>query len=135
VSSLRKALAIVAPIVFVACDPVGFEMNVAELFGVTEEVVEETNPRANHRVCFEGYVRSSEDDRPISGATVGLVGDHTVSTRSQASGYYAIHCAPHQVGGGAYLRARKEGWSVQDIRSLRYSIDEPGRYDFILEPQ
>ncbi len=132
--SLCKVVAFVAPIVLVACDPLGFEMSVGEIFGVPEELEEEGNPRAYDRLCFEGYVRSAADDQPVSGASVGMIGYHTVSTRTEASGYYAIDCAPHHVGGGAYLRARKDGWSVQDIRGVRYST-EPQRYDFTLEPQ
>ena len=133
--SLRKVVAIVVPIVFVACDP-GFEMSVADLFGVTEEVEEETNPRAYDRLCFEGYVRSSVDDQPVSGASVAIVSYNVVAaaTRTESSGYYALSCARHSLSGGAILRARKDGWSVQDIWGIDYSAD-PQRYDFTLEPQ
>ncbi|MGB5302313.1 MAG: carboxypeptidase-like regulatory domain-containing protein [Gemmatimonadota bacterium] len=133
--SLRKVVAIVVPIVFVACDP-GFEMSVADLFGVTEEVEEETNPRAYDRLCFEGYVRSSVDDQPVSGASVAIVSYNVVAaaTRTESSGYYALNCARHSLSGGATLRARKDGWSVRDIRGIYYSAD-PQRYDFTLEPE
>jgi len=125
--SLRHAVALVATLTFVAC--VDFN-----LLGPPEPTSDDpTNPRAYDRLCFEGYVRSAVGDQPVSGALVALIGNHTVSTRTEASGYYAIDCAPHQVGSGAYLRARKDGWSVQDIRGVRYST-EPQRYDFTLEP-
>ena len=132
--SLRKVVAIVAPIMFVACNPMeGFEM---DLFGPSEEATEETNPRAYHRLCFEGYVRSTVDDQPVSGASVAIVSYNVVAaaTRTESSGYYALNCARHSLSGGATLRARKDGWSVRDIRGIDYSAD-PQRYDFTLEPQ
>jgi len=132
--SIRHAVALVAPLVFVACGDSDGLFQI-DLFGPAEPTsIEPSNPRLYDRLCFEGYVRSAAVDRPVSGATVGIVGSHTVSTRTESSGYYALDCAPHHLGGAAYLRARKDGWSVQDIRDIQYST-EPQRYDFSLEPR
>lgn len=130
--SIRNGIALVATITFVACGDGIFDG--ANLLGFSEPTSDDTTaPRAYDRLCFEGYVRSAADDQPVSGASVAMIGDHTVNTRTEASGHYAINCARHHVGSGAYLRARKDGWSVHDIRGVRYSM-EPQRYDFTLEP-
>ena len=88
-----------------------------------------------YRLCFEGYVRSVADGQPISGASVGWLsggGDAVVAvTRTDLSGFYSLSCPPH--GQGRLLRARKNGWSVQEIWGVTYST-EAQRYDFSLEP-
>ncbi len=67
--SLRRAVALVATLTFVACGDGIFDG--ANLLGLPEPTSDDpTNPRAYHRLCFEGYVRSAGDEAPISGASV-----------------------------------------------------------------
>ena len=128
-----RVVALVASLALAGCNPVE-GLNPLGLPSEPASYEDPAHPRSNDPVCYEGFVRSSVDSLPISDALVGGIGDHTIMTNTDHRGRYSLRCAPHH--GLDVLRARKEGWSHQDI-TPRFVADDgtrPRRFDFFLEP-